>query len=267
MKDGLYLKKYVKDNIHLTELQDKYHKRLTDKGYDLKRGIKGSDRKHIKIKDYKRINQKLEQNLTTRNNKLDKAVSEFEEKMKNTKTNIFNKNQVIIDKDTFDSMNNVIKESKKVNELQPKIKKVFEEVSNYANSYNSLDMDNRKYQKEIESLKKKNTRLETENNYLFNRLEAIFKAIKEFFRKLLQIGNEIVKDVVSEEIKDYYDVNDFNSDDVKDIAIRTTKEDELFDYADVLKYYKNKKYRENLYDVNDNYGDEINKEDDFEITM
>jgi len=44
--------------------------------------------------------------------------------MKNTKTNIFNKNQVIIDKDTFDSMNNVIKESKKVNEIQPKNKLV-----------------------------------------------------------------------------------------------------------------------------------------------
>ncbi len=45
-------KQYIRDKIHLSELQDKYHKRLTDKGYDLERGIKGSDRKHIKIKDY-----------------------------------------------------------------------------------------------------------------------------------------------------------------------------------------------------------------------
>lgn len=47
-------KQYIRDKIHLSELQDKYHKRLTDKGYDLEKGIKGSDRKHIKIKDYKK---------------------------------------------------------------------------------------------------------------------------------------------------------------------------------------------------------------------
>lgn len=54
-------KQYIRDKIHLSELQDKCHKRLTDKGYDLERGIKGSNRKHIKIKEYKRINRELEQ--------------------------------------------------------------------------------------------------------------------------------------------------------------------------------------------------------------
>ena len=47
-------KQYIKDNIHLSELQDKYHKRLTDKGYDLERGIKGSDAKHQKVRDFKK---------------------------------------------------------------------------------------------------------------------------------------------------------------------------------------------------------------------
>ncbi len=36
-------KQYIKDNIHLLQLQDKYHQRLTEKGFDLERGIKGSD--------------------------------------------------------------------------------------------------------------------------------------------------------------------------------------------------------------------------------
>ena len=39
-------KQYIKDKIHLSELQDKYHQRLTEKGYDLERGIKNSDTKH-----------------------------------------------------------------------------------------------------------------------------------------------------------------------------------------------------------------------------
>ena len=31
-------KQYIKDKIHLSQLQDKYHKRLVDNGYDLERG-------------------------------------------------------------------------------------------------------------------------------------------------------------------------------------------------------------------------------------
>ena len=36
-------KQYIKDNEHLSLLQDKYHKRLTDAGYCLERGIKESE--------------------------------------------------------------------------------------------------------------------------------------------------------------------------------------------------------------------------------
>ena len=35
-------KQFIKDKIHLSQLQDKYHERLTEKGFDLERGIKGS---------------------------------------------------------------------------------------------------------------------------------------------------------------------------------------------------------------------------------
>ena len=226
-------KQYIKDNIHLSELQDKYHKRLIDKGYDLERGIKGSNRKHIKIKDYKNINRKLEQNLNTRNERLDKAMNKLEEQMKTTKTIPFDKKHIVVEKDTFDTMNMVIMETKKVKELQPKIEQVFNDIDSYVNSYNSLDKENKKYQREIKSLKTRNSNLIIENNKLRDYINAILKAIKTFFRKLLQIGNEITKENVTSEIKDYYDNNDFNQDDVYDIANNTSKEDELFDYVGI----------------------------------
>ena len=159
-------KQYIRDKIHLSELQDKYHKRLTDKGYDLERKIKGSDRKHIKIKEYKKINRKLEENLNVRNNRLDKAINEFDEKMKTTKNIPFNKNQVIVNKDTFDTINKVINESKKIRELQLKIEQVFNEVNNYANSYKSLEKENQNIKREVKSLKTKNEKLENENRNL-----------------------------------------------------------------------------------------------------
>ena len=231
-------KQYIRDKMHLSELQDKYHKRLTDKGYDLERGIKGSDRKHIKIKDYKKINRKLEQNLNVRNERLDKVMNEFEDQMKTAKTIPFDKKHIVVEKETFDTMNKVIKESKKVMELQPKINAVFNEVNNYANSYNALEQDNKKYEKEIKSLKTRNSNLLQENNKLKSYIDTILDVIKKFFRKLLQIGNEPTKEATTNEIKDYYDNNDFNSNDVFDISKGTTKEDELFEYAYVPDNHK-----------------------------
>ena len=244
-------KQYIKDKIHLSELQDKYHKRLTDKGYDLERGIKGSDRKHIKIKEYKKINRKLEENLNVRNNRLDKAMSEFDEKMKTTKNIPFNKNQVIVNKDTFDIMNRVINESKKIRELQPKIEQVFNEVNNYASSYKSLEKENQNIKKEVKSLKSKNEKLENENRNLNSFIKYIFDKIKEFFRNILLKGNENSKDLATQEVKDYYNFGDFQQDDIIDIAYGTTKEDELFDYAHIPDYHKS--YNEDK-DIDDDFG-------------
>lgn len=234
-------KQYIRDKIHLSELQDKYHKRLTDKGYDLERGIKGSDRKHIKIKDYKKINRKLEQNLNTRNDRLDKIMNELDDKMETSKTIPFDKKHIVVEKDTFDTMHKAINESKKIMELQPKINEIFNEINNYADSYNSLEKDNQKYQREIKSLKTKNSNLLQENNKLKSYIDTILEVIKRFFRKLLQIGNEPTKEATTTEIKDYYDNQDFNSNDIYEIAENTTKEDELFDYADIPSYLKSNK--------------------------
>ena len=244
-------KQYIKDKIHLSELQDKYHKRLTDKGYDLERGIKGSDRKHIKIKEYKKINRKLEENLNVRNNRLDKAMSEFDEKMKTTKNIPFNKNQVIVNKDTFDTMNKVINESKKIRELQPKIEQVFNEVNNYASSYKSLEKENQNIKREVKTLKSKNDKLEKENRNLQNIIKNIFERIKMFFRNILLKGNVKSKDLASEEVKEYYDYGEFQQHDIIDIAYGTTKEDELFDYAYIPDYHKS--YNEDK-DIDDDYG-------------
>ena len=123
-------KQYIKDKIQLSHLQDLYHKRLTEKGYDLEGGIKGSDNEHIKIKEYKKMTKKLNHELNVKNDRLDK---EF----------------VKVKRETFDSMNNVINESKKVMELQPKLQTIFNEVDSYANSYKSLEKENQKFSVEM----------------------------------------------------------------------------------------------------------------------
>ena len=96
-------KQYIKDKIHLSELQDKYHQRLTEKGYDLERGIKNSDTKHQKTKELKKTTRYYENKVKNINKKLDIVMNEFDEKMKTTKKVPFSKTQLLIEKDTFDS--------------------------------------------------------------------------------------------------------------------------------------------------------------------
>ena len=170
-----------------------------------------------------------------------------------TKNTIIDKEYVKVKKDTFDSMNNVIKETKKVIEFQPKIEQLFNEANEFSKSHQSLERENQNMAKEIKFLEASNHKLIEENNSLKSCIKAFFNAIKQLFRKLLQIGNELVKDSVVVEIKNYYDNKNFRSKDVYDISKGTTKEDELFDYAKIPSYLKsdNKK--------------NTNKKDDFEI--
>ena len=210
-------KAYIKDKIHLSELQDKYHKRLTDKGYDLERGIKGSNAKHQKVKELKKTTRYYEQKVKVVNTKIDEAMKEFNEKQKTTKNIPFNKTHVLVEKDTFDSMNKVIEETKRAIDLEPKINEHFNEVDSFTKSHQSLEKENKNMKREIKALTTRNQNLTKENNTLKSYIKAILKAIKHFFRELLQIGNESTKEATTNEIKEYYDNKDFDSNDVYDI--------------------------------------------------
>ena len=247
-------KEYIKDKIHLSQLQDMYHKRLIDKGYDLERGIKGSDNQNINIKQYKQMTKKLNHSLNVRNEKFDSAMSELEENMKSNKNTIFDKEYVKVKRETFDSMNKVIDESKKIKEIQPKLQSIFDEVENYVNSYKSLEKQNKKYAKEVNILEKENKELRQENNSLIYRLNYLFELLRKFLRKLLQRGNDYTKDETAKIVQECYDEKEFDMSDVVGISRGTTKQDELFDYVEAPDYLKSriKDYSEYKKDKDDN---------------
>lgn len=128
------------------------------------------------------------------------------------------------------------------------------EVDNYTKSHQTFE--NQNLQQEVKTLTTRNQNLSEENKHLKDYISAILEVIKHFFRELLHIGNEKTKDLTTSEIKDYYDNKDFDMYDVKDIAKGTTKQDELFDYADVPSYLKTSKKT---------YNDK--EKDDFEISL
>ena len=254
-------KQYIKDNIHLSQLQDKYHQRLTEKGFDLERGIKGSDNVNINIKELKKITRKLNIDLNNKTQRLSESVKDLQDKMKSNKNVLFDKEYVKIKKDTFDIMNKVIDDATNVMNLQPKLEKVYKEVDSYTKSYQSIKRENNIYINEIKSLESNNNKLYEKNTELTNRINGILKAIKKFFRKLLQLGSEVIKQATVGEIKQYFDDKIFKQKDVVNISVDTTKEDELFDYVGHERYYGVPKYNE----LDDDY--EKNKDDDFGLSL
>ena len=252
-------KQYIKDKNHLSQLQDKYHQRLTEKSFDLERGIKGSDNENINIKELKKITKKLNLDLNNKTQKLDESVNDLKEKIKSNKNVLFDKEYVKIKKDTFESINKVIDNATNVMNLQPKLEKVYKEVDSYTRSYQSIKRENNLYKNEIENLEIKNYELNEKNYELNVLLKDVLMTIKRFFRKLLQLGSEMIKNITTSEIKQYYDENYFDKKDVINISAETSKETELFDYVDYKRYYGISKYNE--------LDDDYNNKDDFEIGM
>lgn len=82
---------------------------------------------------------------------------------------LLNKEYVKIKKDTFDSMNNVIKESKKVMDMQPKLNYSYKEIDYCSYSYRSIERQKNNLENEIEYLQYKNEKLENENRTLKNK--------------------------------------------------------------------------------------------------
>ena len=109
-------------------------------------------------------------------------------------------------------------ETKKAIEFQPKIEQLFNEVDTFTKSHQTLEKENNNLKREVKSLTTRNQNLSAENNKLRNYIDAILEAIKKFFRKLLQFGNEYTKEETSIEIKDYYDNEDFDMGDVVRIS-------------------------------------------------
>ena len=256
-------KQYIKDKIHLSGLQDKYHQRLTERGFDLEIGIKGSNNINITVnfRELKKITRKFNIVLNNKTQRLSKSVKDLQNKTRSNKNVLFYKKYVKIKKDTFDTMNKVIDATTNVMSLQPKLKKVYKEVDSYTKSYQYLKRENILYENEIKVLEFNNNKLNKKNTELTNKINGILKTIKKFFKRLLQFGSEIIKAATMNEIKQCFNDNFFKKKDVVDISIDTTEEDELFDYICQERYYEKSYYNE----LEGEY--DKNKADDFDLSL
>lgn len=225
-KYSISKKQHIRDKLHLSELQDKYHDRMVKNGFDLQRGIKNSDNIHLSMKEMKKMTRKQDRRLEKQEYRLTSIYNSLSTKINNRKYKIIG-NKVQMDKDTFNEIEKFMKQAKAVIEETPKTMALYHELYNYTKNYKDLEKEKQNIQYEVNNLKHQNEKLRQENNSLHTLLHHILQTLKFMFRKILHLGTEKEKNIVTNEIIDYYNHDFYNKKDVEEICKDTSKEEEI----------------------------------------
>ena len=234
-------KQYIKNNEHLSELQDKYHDRLVKAGFDLERGLKGSSAENINIKEFKKMTRRLDKSLVKSTLLLNDDYNDLKVKLNKSKPTITGK-EVKIDKDTYQTLNKFMSMAKIVIEDIPKTQSMVRTLEEYTKNFRTTQRENIQLKKEVNRLKLENEEIKQENNRLENLIYNLLQRLKDLFKKILHIGTDKEKDSVSEEIKYHYDNNYYNDLDLCYISKGTTKERDIFEYIGYIRkgYHREK---------------------------
>ena len=248
LKYTISKKHYMKSGEYISELQDKYWKRMNDNGFKLERGIKNSDNEHISIKEFKKLTRKLDNRMEKQNHLMTRDYEILEEKLKTSKPTITGK-EVKIDKETYDTLKDFMNTSKRVIKDMPNNQALFKELEDYTKNYREIERQKHNVEVEVRKLEHKNEELRNENRKLHNFLNVMLKTLKKFFNKLLHIGTEKDKDDVVKEITAYHSLDYYNDRDLHDIADGTPREDEINDYIYEQNYGYDKDYDDKDFDI------------------
>ena len=227
-------KQYIKNNEHLSKLQDKYHNRLVKAGFDLERGLKGSTTENINIREFKKMTKRLDKSLERSTLLLNDDYKELKVKLNKSKPTITGK-EVKIDKDTYQALNKFMSFAKKVVEDIPKTQSMVKTLEEYSKNFRTTQRENIQLNKEVSRLELENEEIKQENNRLENLIYNLLQRLKDLFKKILYIGTDKEKDNVSEEIKYHYDNNYSNDLDLCYISKGTTKEREIFEHIGYIR--------------------------------
>lgn len=148
----------MKSGEYISELQDKYWKRMNDNDFKLERGIKNSDNEHISIKEFKKLTRKLDAQMEKQNHLITRDYEILEEKLKTSKPTLTGK-EVKIDKEIYDTLKDFMNTSKRVIKDIPNNQALFEELNDYTNHYREMKQKNRHLEVEIRRLEDKNDEL------------------------------------------------------------------------------------------------------------
>ena len=228
-------KAYIKNSIHLSELQDKYCNRLNKNGFKLERGQKNTGVKNLTPKQLKQVTRIFNKDLDNAKWELNRKYRTLINKMESKTKGILNK-KIVFDYDTYLELMNYLKQANEAVNKVAKSEGLYKELEKEIKYYKAFLAVNDEKDNEIKYLRNELEKVNNKYNSLKSFISNLLQLLKDIFKKILSIGTDKEKDLVSEQIKECYDNNLYSESDIDDIVKDTSKEIELINYIEEKDY-------------------------------
>lgn len=209
---------FIKDDIHLSKLQNQYHERLTKKGFKLERGDKHTGVKHLSMGQFKNVARYYDRQAYKSKKKIEEQYWKIKGSLQKSKKKALT-DKVIIDGEIYHILLDFLEMYSEEIQNMVTSKAFVESLNDFTCDYKTLE---RKYKNsliDINYLEDENGKLHEDKTNLLN-----------FINHLLLI------------LKECYDNNLYNSFDLKEISKDTDIEIEVNDFI-------NKESLEKDYDI------------------
>lgn len=228
-------KAYIKSSIHLSELQDKYCNRLNKNGFKLERGQKNTGVKNLSPRQLKQVTRIFNKDLDNTKWELNRKYRSLINKMDSKSKGILNK-KIVFDYNTYLELMDYLKQANEAVNKVAKSEGLYKELEKEIKYYKALLAVNDEKDNQINYLTEKVEKLEHDNTSFKNFIIQLLQTLKDIFRNILLSGKDNEKDIVLNQIKDCYDNNLYNEQDVSYIVKGTSKEKEMNLYFEEKDY-------------------------------
>ena len=228
-------KVYIKNSIHLSELQDKYCNRLNKNGFKLERGQKNTGVKNLSPRQLKQVTRIFNKDLDNTKWELNRKYRTLISKMESKTKGILNK-KIVFDYDTYLELMEYLKQANDAVNKVAKSEGLYKELEKEIKYYKAFLVVNDEKDNKIKHLKKELETLNNKYDSLKSFISNLLQLLKGIFKKILSIGTDKEKDLVSEQLKECYDNHLYSENDISDIVKDTSKEIELTNYTEEKDY-------------------------------
>ena len=220
---------YIKDQNYLSILQDKYCFRLNNLGFKLERGEKGTKIKNLPLGQLKGITRQYERLADKSKKNIESEYLEIINMLKFSKKKAFS-DSVILNGELYHILLKYLDLYTKEIQNQVIYQNFFNDLDDYIFNYKELEKEYNHSQKVIDNLEEECEKLDQNNNNLIYFIKYLLEMLKDFFRRILLSKNEVDKNKTINILKECYEKDLYNSNDLIDISKDTDKEIEVNDF-------------------------------------
>ena len=220
---------YIKDQNYLSILQDKYCFRLNNLGFKLERGEKGTKIKNLSLGQLKGITRQYERLADKSKKNIESEYLEIINMLKFSKKKAFS-DSIILNGESYHILLKYLDLYTKEIQNQVIYQNFFNDLDDYIFNYKELEKEYNHSQKVIDNLEEECEKLDQNNNNLIYFIKYLLEMLKDFFRRILLSKNEVDKNKTINILKECYEKDLYNSNDLIDISKDTDKEIEVNDF-------------------------------------